>query len=190
MIKSAKVDDIDNIITLHLRSFGRNHFSAVFSKRMLEKYFVLLLSMNEFNFVYYSEDSSLLLGYVIAGNKSQDAVNKFTEENFWHLIFTLIKNPKFIMEKIHEIITRIRGDRNERKAACRLYLIGVNDEYKGQGIGKKLVNHLEEELRKSGIINYGLSVRKDNKEAIRFYDKSGYSVEYEDAKSIYYLKEI
>jgi len=189
MIKKAEEKDISNIIQVHIDSFGKNHFSAVFSKSMLKRYFELLLSMNEFNFVYYEDDNNTLLGYIIAGYKSHIAVNNFTKENYWYLIFTLIRNPKFITEKVIELFNRKITKRKERKSKCRLYLIGVNKIYKGKGIGKTLVNHLEEELEKNGIISYGLSVRKDNTEAIKFYEKSGYLVEYKDAKSIYYLKE-
>jgi len=185
MIRKAKGNDINNIIRLHLKTFGKNHFSTVFTKKMLKRYFELLLSMNEFNFVYYSDDGHLLLGYIIAGFKSQNAVSQFTRERFWLLILTLIKNPKFISEKVIELLNR-----KERKVKCRLYLIGVDNNSKGKGIGKELVNQLETELKKNGINEYGLSVRKDNTEAIGFYNKSGYSVEYESAKSIYYIKEI
>ena len=37
---------------------------------------------------------------------------------------------------------------------------------------------------------YSLSVRKDNVEAISFYNQNGYKVEFENSKSIYYIKEI
>lgn len=185
MIKKAKRSDIDNIIHLHLETFGKNHFSTTFTGKMLKRYFELLLAMNEFNFVFYSDDGHALLGYVIAGFNSQHAISQFTKEKFWLLILTLIKNPKFISEKLIELINR-----DSRKVKCRLYLIGIDNNSKGKGIGRELVNHLETELIKNGINEYGLSVRKDNTEAIGFYNKCGYSVEYENAKSIFYVKKI
>lgn len=190
MIRKAKEIDIDNIIQLHIKTFGKNHFSAVFSKKMLKRYFELLLMLNEFNFVLYSDDNDTLFGYVIAGYKSQDAVNIFTKEYFLHLVFILVRNPKFIVEKLNELLSRKKKTRDENKPKCRLYLIGVSSDFRGKGIGKTLVNHLEEELKKKEINVYGLSVRKDNTDAIRFYDKSGYNIKYEDAKSIYYAKKI
>jgi len=41
-----------------------------------------------------------------------------------------------------------------------------------------------------GMGVYSLAVRKDNKEAIGFYNQNGYKVEFENSKSIYYIKEI
>ena len=189
MIRKAEEIDIDNIIQLHLKTFRKNHFSALFSKRMLRRYFQLLLSLNKYNFVLYA-DNNTLLGYIIAGYKSRDAVNIFTKEYILQLIYILLRNPKFISEKVNELLTKNRKTRDEKRSKCRLYLIGVNNNFKGKGIARSLVNNLEIELKKNEINIYGLSVRKDNVEAIRFYNKSGYSIEHEDAKSIYYSKEI
>ena len=190
MIKKADISDIQNIIDLHLSSFHKNHFSAVFSKEMLERYFENLLELNDFNFVFYNDEKKELLGYVIAGFNSQQAVNKFIKKNYFVVILTLIKNPKFLSEKVGEVGEKILGTKYMKQAKCRLYLIAVNQDYKGKGIGKQLINHLENEISKKGSNLYGLSVRKDNKEAISFYNQNGYKVEFENSKSIYYIKEI
>ena len=55
---------------------------------------------------------------------------------------------------------------------------------------KSNIRLLENEIREKGLNLYGLSVRKDNKEAIGFYNQNGYKVEFENSKSIYYIKEI
>jgi ribosomal protein S18 acetylase RimI-like enzyme len=190
VIKKADKSDIQNIMDLHLSSFNKNHFSAVFSKEMLERYFENLLELNNFNFVFYNDKKKELLGYVIAGYNSQEAVNNFIKKNYFALILTLIKNPKFFTEKVSELCEKIFGTKYKKKARCRLYLIAVNQNYKGKGIGKQLINYLENEIRKKGLNLYGLSVRKDNKDAIGFYNQNGYKVEFENSKSIYYIKEI
>jgi ribosomal protein S18 acetylase RimI-like enzyme len=190
VIKKADKSDIQNIIDLHLISFDKNHFSAVFSKEMLEKYFENLIELNDFNFVFYNDEQKELLGYVIAGYNSQEAVNKFIKKNYFAVILTLIINPRFLSEKVGEVSEKIFGTKYRKKAKCRLYLIAVNQNYKGKGIGKQLINYLENEIREKGLNLYGLSVRKDNKEAIGFYNQNGYKVEFENSKSIYYIKEI
>ena len=190
MIKKADKSDIPSIIDLHLSSFDKNHFSAVFSKEMLELYFENLLELNDFNLVFYDDDHNELLGYIIAGYNSQEAVNQFIKKNYLLVILTLIKNPRFISEKVSEVSEKIFGSKNKKNARCRLYLIAVNQNYKGVGIGKQLINVLENEIRKKGLNLYGLSVRKDNKDAIGFYNQNGYKVEFENSKSIHYIKEI
>ena len=148
MIKKADKSDIQSIIDLHLSSFNKNHFSAVFSREMLERYFENLLELNDFNLVLYNDEQKELLGYVIAGYNSQEAVNKFIKKNYFAVIFTLIKNPRFLSEKISEVSEKIFGTKYQKKAKCRLYIIAVNQNYKGKGIGKKLINFLEDEIRK------------------------------------------
>jgi len=190
VIKKADKSDIQSIIDLHLSSFDKNHFSAVFSKKMLEQYFENLLELNDFNLVLYNDEQKELLGYVIAGYNSQEAVNNFIKKNYFAVILTLIKNPRFLSEKISEVSEKIFGTKYKKKAKCRLYLIAVNKNYKGKGIGKQLINYLENEFKENGLNFYGLSVRKDNKDAIGFYNQNNYKVEFENSKSIYYIKEI
>jgi len=157
---------------------------------MLGKYFENLIELNDFNFVFYNDEQKELLGYVIAGYNSQEAVNKFIKKNYFAVILTLIINPRFLSEKVAEFSEKIFGTKYRKKAKCRLYLIAVNQNYKGRGIGKQLINYLENEIRKKGLNLYGLSVRNDNKDAIGFYNHNGYKVEFENSKSIYYIKEI
>lgn len=190
MIKNASENDISNIIDLHINSFTADHFSAVFSEGLLYKYFEKLLSTNKYNFILYDDQSKRLLGYAIAGFNYKSAVNDFIKENVKQLIWVLIKNPKFLTEKINEIYHRLFGSDYEPKVNCRLYLIAVRDEFKGKGVAKKLIAHLEQDLIRDGENEYGLSVRKANKEAISFYTKNGYIVELENSKSIYYRKKL
>jgi len=53
MIRGVSENDIANIIELHLKSFSKNHFSTVFSRDLLQKYFIKLIAINKFCFVYY-----------------------------------------------------------------------------------------------------------------------------------------
>ena len=52
--------------------------------------------------------------------------------------------------------------------------IGINPDFKRQGYGTALLNHLIEELRKRKIGEILLEVRAGNKSAIQFYKKQGF----------------
>jgi len=190
MIRRAGIEDINNIIDLHLRSFGKNHFSAILNKKLLKNYFTKLITMNKYCFVFYETDENKLQCYLIAGFNTDEAVSSFTKENLMPLFLTLLKNPSFIPEKIIELFKNVFGKTKNKRTKCRLYIISVDERCKGRGIGNEITKHLEYELRKDGIDVYGLSVRKDNKSAIGFYKKSGYTFDFENSKSIYYLKNI
>jgi len=52
--------------------------------------------------------------------------------------------------------------------------IGIDPDYKRQGHGTALLNHLIEELRKRDIGEILLEVRAGNKSAIQFYKRQGF----------------
>jgi ribosomal-protein-alanine N-acetyltransferase len=52
--------------------------------------------------------------------------------------------------------------------------IGIDHDYKRQGHGTTLLNHLIEELKKRNISEILLEVKVGNKPAIQFYKKQGF----------------
>ena len=52
--------------------------------------------------------------------------------------------------------------------------IGIDTDFKRQGYGTGLINHLIEELIKRNICKILLEVRTGNKSAIQFYKKQGF----------------
>jgi len=52
--------------------------------------------------------------------------------------------------------------------------IGIDPDFKRQGYGATLLNHLIEELRKRNISEIFLEVRAGNKSAIQFYKRQGF----------------
>ena len=58
-----------------------------------------------------------------------------------------------------------------------LYYLAVDPELQGSGIGRRLVERVEADLRALGCPKLNLQVRADNREAVRFYESLGYTVE-------------
>ena len=56
----------------------------------------------------------------------------------------------------------------------RILILVMDEDYQGQGFGKKLMDILIDESREHGIKKVSLEVRKDS-EAINFYRKFGFS---------------
>ena len=50
----------------------------------------------------------------------------------------------------------------------------VNDEYRGQNIGSKLVNIFKDECNKKDIFSYDVSVYWENEKGIKFYERNGF----------------
>ena len=64
--------------------------------------------------------------------------------------------------------------------------IGIDSDFKRQGHGTGLLNHLIEELKKRNIGEILLEVRAGNKSAIQFYKKQGF--EKISVRKNYYMK--
>ena len=64
--------------------------------------------------------------------------------------------------------------------------IGIDPDYKRQGHGTALLNHLIEELRKRDIGEILLEVRAGNQSAIQFYKKQGFKEI--SVRNNYYMK--
>ena len=55
-----------------------------------------------------------------------------------------------------------------------LYRLAVKSEYRGQGYGRKIVEHAEEYLRSLGCPKVNLQVRSGNESVVSFYKQLGY----------------
>ena len=64
--------------------------------------------------------------------------------------------------------------------------IGIDPDFKRQGYGATLLNHLIEELKKRNISEILLEVRAGNQSAIQFYKKQGF--EKISVRKNYYMK--
>ena len=70
----------------------------------------------------------------------------------------------------------------------KLLFLVVLEEYRGKGIGKKLLNSATETLFEQGCFKVELIVRTENKAAIRLYEGAGFEKYAEDEEAISYRK--
>ena len=63
---------------------------------------------------------------------------------------------------------------SEDATACILHRLCVSPEIQNQGIGRQILNHLEEQTRNFGFGSVRLDVFSENPYAIRLYEKNGY----------------
>jgi ribosomal-protein-alanine N-acetyltransferase len=85
-------------------------------------------------------------------------------ENSSNLCYCLSQNGK----TIGYLIAMLAGD------TADILNIGIDPDFKMQGYGTALLNHLIEELNKRNIFEILLEVRAGNKSAIQFYKKQGF----------------
>jgi ribosomal protein S18 acetylase RimI-like enzyme len=83
----------------------------------------------------------------------------------------------FINELLVGIITLVYESRIKTKHTADIYGMYVDSNYRKQGIGKSLLNHVLSEANKRGLIEkVRLSVTDINKQAISLYESIGFKM--------------
>jgi len=186
-IRNLEHNDIDEIIKIHLESFDKSHFTSHFSAKKLYAYFSILLRNNPFSYVVVMDTK--IMGYILGGVDPLVGVNKFLRKNILYIIWLLIKHPDFLKEKLVEKIYKRKSSSIQFNNEPVIYIIATNPSFK-LGFGKKLLNHFEKNIIQKDYCRYHLSVRKDNQEAINFYEKNGFILYQENKISFGYYKKI
>ena len=77
-----------------------------------------------------------------------------------------------VAESEDQIVGTVIGGFDGRRGM--MYHLAVAEDYRQLGLGAALMDALEERLRAKGCIRYYLLVKRDNEQAIRFYEKRGW----------------
>jgi len=98
--------------------------------------------------------------------------------NEWHLIPLIRHGRVYIMKKNEEIIGQIHYMRDwDNPGKAYIYGISVAKEWRGQGIGTRLLEESLKALAKENIQEVELTVDPQNAAAVRVYEnKLGFSV--------------
>lgn len=105
---------------------------------------------------------------------------KATEEELKRRIEESTKNSLLIFAenkgKVIGFLSAGRGHVNRIKHSAYI-VIGILEDYRGQGIGKKLFEELDTWAINNGIIRLELFVMVNNVRAIKLYKKMGFKIE-------------
>jgi ribosomal protein S18 acetylase RimI-like enzyme len=86
-----------------------------------------------------------------------------------------------ILEKSSHIASAYDGDRLvgfgrilEDGVMCMFYDIGIHPDYRGKGIGTRIMEMLIDKVKDKGYASIGLFAWKENPDNIPFYEKFGF----------------
>jgi ribosomal protein S18 acetylase RimI-like enzyme len=195
LIKSATEEDIPQIATVHKEQFP-THFLGRYSKSLIEKFYRCFL--REESIFLVCEHGGSIIGFVLGGtsNNLSKSKNIFLKEYKNDYIVETILTPSVYLlaaSRIKPLFLSSFLRKDNRKSelvieAVRLLSIAVDDNAKGKGIANMLVDAFESRIQSA--TNYGLSVNKSNSRAIKFYRRTGFTIEKETEDSIYLIKDI
>ena len=185
-IVSASRSEAELIATIHKKSFSQQHFTSSFSIGLLTRYYDFFIANNSKCFLFYSGQE--IVGFVVSGFNTKVALKKFKQRYFLSILYYLLLNPSHLWKKFN--MPKLGKTGFQSLAEFRLLSIAVVPSFIGKGISRHILLNFEQNLKSDGIDLYGLSVRKANNRAVRFYINQGFEEEYRGETNIYFTKSL
>lgn len=188
-IRKADNRDIQQIALLHKSQFP-THFLGRYSVKLIGRFYENFIVSS----VFLVNENKLgkIDGFVLGGSKDQLNIskNKFIKTHKFNYIFETILLPTVYLQALSKVVGmfKLQISSEHSVAFTRLLSISVNDDVKGTGVAVDLLRRFELSILPVKV--YGLSVKKDNARAIKFYYKNGFETEKETGESIYLVKRL
>lgn len=201
MIRTAKVEDMEEIAMLHIESFS-GHFLPKLGVELLSKFYKEFLT-NDNVFLVHTDDNNKITGFILGTPSSAIGRKKFVRNNIFKLTLKVIglciKFDKDTLQRVKglkKLISTKANDNNkevvnksvDENLLTRLSTC-VSNRYKGKGIAKLLVEEFEKKLLEVGYSGYKLTVQKKNSRAIGFNEKLGMNI-YKETDLMYGMMKI
>jgi ribosomal protein S18 acetylase RimI-like enzyme len=153
-----------------------------------------LISASKLSFVAIKSDT--VCGFIISGDNFSDAMKDWQKNNAFSITFFSLSKPRIFILKVFYFIKSIvkmlfRTNVNfKNKVPYRLFSIAVLSDSQSFGIGSKMISYLEECLLNMNIHEYGLSVKKSDKRAVKFYKRNSFSYEKTIQDNDFFIKSL
>lgn len=187
--KNDLISVTNKIALIHKKSFDKNHFTSTFSIKKLVEYNMLLIQYSDLFLIATNEEEGIV-GYIISGTSVAKGVKKFIDQNKIYISFLMIKNPNFLFQKLYAKIFSYFFSSKNNKTKFRLFSISVDPTFQSKGVGGKMLDYFELQLKKLKVKSYGLSVRNKNAKAIKFYSRNKFIKERNFLGYTYFFKKL
>jgi ribosomal protein S18 acetylase RimI-like enzyme len=192
----SRKSDLDKIAQCHASAFPES-LSSKMGRKYLRKMIEWYLA-DEKRFLFHAEEDGKCAGYfggmIHDGTQSTGSASGMIQFSFNEAVISILSRPwllfhKEVTSKYSLISKNIKNRFSTRKTETKknknsgskatepsfgLVVIGVAQEYRGKGYGSFLLREFESEARKRNIFVLELTVRNDNEEAIRAYERNGW----------------
>lgn len=172
MIVSLKRTHSPQVAKIHQKALAGDFLPSLGFAFLKTFYEGIIGKPGVYGFAY--EEDEKILGFVVGTSDSKIFFSQALRARFIKLSFLLliqlIKRPQ-IIKNILETFFYPKKDTGPK---AELFVIAVDRKFQGKGVGRELVEALENAFRKDGINRYKLAVYA-NKKAVGFYEHLGYS---------------
>lgn len=180
-IRSATLQDVASIVKIHQSAFD-GFFLTSLGSRFLTFYYKAFVK-SEDSVVLCAIEDEVVLGFSAATKQCKGFNSKLIKKNllsFFGLSMKLLFTQPSALVRLAKNLTKKSEDVEDNEEYAELYSIGVRSDAQGKGIGKKLLNATETNLKEEGVEKVSLTTDYYNNEsAVAFYHSMGYSTLYE-----------
>lgn len=184
-VRNATYDDVERIVEVHINAF-EGFFLTFLGPKFLH---LLYTGFIDNGVLRVAVVDSNVIGFS-AGTEQPEVFFSNLRREKWFSFFlaaapSLIKKPSLVIKKLYGAIF-YKGDSVERlNNSFLLSSLAVDPHLEGKGIGKALINDLNEvvsEKRCSETV-YLITDKNENSSVLGFYNKCGFSIESEFKQS-------
>jgi ribosomal protein S18 acetylase RimI-like enzyme len=179
MIRKASIDDLSQIVDVHLASFDGFFLSSLGPGFLMTFYQDFLLDENGCCIV--CDEDGRTVGFVVGVVNPAQYFRRTFRKRFIPLALgtlkSILKDPTLIIKLLNRAITY--PDKSpEKDDVALLSSIAVLPEYHNKRIGEKLVVEFIREMKNKGASEVTLTTDKlNNERVIRFYQKMGFKID-------------
>lgn len=212
MIQYATSEDLNKIAKCHIAAFPKSVTSLLGEKVVASMLKWYLSAPNKF--LFYAEENGIVTGYcggfIMDGSDAYGSGSGMTQFGFNQAAVSFARKPWLLLHpevrnKYHFIfknILRKVGLLKEQPMAVAspipknipltagLVVIGVIPNLQQKGLGTLLQQEFERKAIEMNAKRLSLSVRKQNENAIKSYNKNGYKINDENETSFIMTKDL
>lgn len=177
----ATIQDVKQIRNVHLRAF-QNFFLTELGGYFLDTYYNAVIKYHgSVAYCAYTDDNKLV-GFVTGCYSSIGYNKKLLFSSFFSFlnvtIIILFTKPKALYRLFNNMSKK--SNPVDQGNYAELLSISVDPDYSGNGIGKKLIELFEEDVKYNGVTEIALTTDYyNNCKVIDFYFKNGFQVYYD-----------
>lgn len=188
-IRPATIHDIPAVAEIHKRRFEA-HVLGQYSTSLIGRFYREFLFRAIF---LVHEQTGQVDGFVVGAERSvcRQCKQRFMRTGLLRAAWETLWRPRALWPALRQTLRQLQLPTRESPSSAefRLLSIAVDDRVAGTGVGTSLVAAFEKQIPQGWGV-YGLSVRKDNLRAIRFYEKLGFQLEHQSDTEICFIKRL
>jgi ribosomal protein S18 acetylase RimI-like enzyme len=172
VVTNPDKDILAGAAKLHHGSLSYRSFITLFGEGFLRHIYEAFLE-DGLGFIVAATEGNKLVGFVLAGPDSEKMMGALVKRLHIFLPAILkecLKRPAIVKNLFETVFYPSREKTDIRP---ELFIIAVEESYRSQGVGQRLVEETEKIFVEKGCRKYKVTVHQAMARSIQFYEKNG-----------------